>query len=49
VDFPRRLRRHLSDTRILDGDGHLLVALSGGLDSVCLLHVLRFGAGGGRD
>ena len=37
-----RLARHLHDLGVGAGPAHLLVALSGGLDSVVLLHLLRF-------
>jgi tRNA(Ile)-lysidine synthase len=40
----RRLRQHLEQTGLVPGRSHLLVALSGGLDSVVLLHLFRFGA-----
>jgi tRNA(Ile)-lysidine synthase len=38
-----RFERHLRDTRLLGRARQLLVAFSGGLDSACLLHLLRFG------
>jgi tRNA(Ile)-lysidine synthase len=37
-----RFAAHLERSGLLDGCGRVLVALSGGLDSVCLLHLLRF-------
>lgn len=37
-----RTRLHAEVERTLDGCGRVLVALSGGLDSVVLLHLLRF-------
>jgi tRNA(Ile)-lysidine synthase len=36
------LRRHLHRTGLIRADARVLVALSGGLDSVVLLHLLRF-------
>jgi tRNA(Ile)-lysidine synthase len=33
---------HLGESGLLAGERRLLIALSGGLDSVCLLHLLRF-------
>jgi tRNA(Ile)-lysidine synthase len=39
-----RFARHLSSSGLLHGGQRVLVACSGGLDSVCLLHLLRFGA-----
>jgi tRNA(Ile)-lysidine synthase len=42
----RRFALHLDRSSLLEGDGRLLIALSGGLDSVCLLHLLRFGTSG---
>lgn len=40
----RRFLLHVQRTGLLHGDGHVLVALSGGLDSSVLLHLLRFQA-----
>lgn len=37
-----RFARHLQESGLLDGVDRPLVALSGGVDSVCLLHLLRF-------
>jgi tRNA(Ile)-lysidine synthase len=42
----RRFALHLDRSSLLAGDGRLLIALSGGLDSVCLLYLLRFGVPG---
>lgn len=42
----RRFARHLARSGLLAGRRRLLVALSGGLDSMCLLHLLRFGGHG---
>jgi tRNA(Ile)-lysidine synthase len=39
----RALRAHLRRTNLIPPGAHVLVALSGGLDSVVLLHLLRFG------
>jgi tRNA(Ile)-lysidine synthase len=41
-----RFASHLRHSALLAGDRRLLIALSGGLDSVCLLHLLRFGGFG---
>lgn len=41
-DLPRRLRRHLDRSRLLEPGQAVVVALSGGLDSAVLLHLLRF-------
>jgi tRNA(Ile)-lysidine synthase len=38
-----RFTRHPRGAVLLRGSARVLVALSGGLDSVCLLHLLRFG------
>ena len=38
-----RLRDHLKASGSLDGARHAVVALSGGVDSMTLLHLLRFG------
>jgi tRNA(Ile)-lysidine synthase len=40
--LPARLRAHLVDTGLIEPGADVLVALSGGLDSVVLLHLLRF-------
>jgi tRNA(Ile)-lysidine synthase len=42
VRLRARLHRHLRRHGLLDPAYTVLVALSGGLDSVCLLHLLRF-------
>jgi tRNA(Ile)-lysidine synthase len=41
--LPERFARHPHGARLLRPHHRVLVALSGGLDSVCLLHLLRFG------
>jgi tRNA(Ile)-lysidine synthase len=41
-----RFIRHPRGAALLRGRARVLVALSGGLDSVCLLHLLRFGPPG---
>jgi len=38
-----RMQQHLAHTPLLHGSTHVLVAVSGGLDSMVLLHALRFG------
>jgi tRNA(Ile)-lysidine synthase len=40
--FVRRFRAHLRRTALLPPDSTVLVAVSGGIDSVVLLHLLRF-------
>ncbi len=40
--LPERLRRHLAASRLIRTGDAVTVALSGGLDSVVLLHLLRF-------
>ena len=39
-----RFRDHLAATGALDGARHAVIAVSGGVDSMTLLHLLRFGA-----
>lgn len=43
--LPRRLAAHLAERRLLEKGDRVLVALSGGMDSAALLHLLRFGHG----
>ncbi len=43
-DLASRFLLHLQQSRLLPERSHLLVALSGGIDSVTLLHLLRFHA-----
>jgi tRNA(Ile)-lysidine synthase len=40
--LPQRFAAHLHATGLVAPGEHVLVALSGGLDSVCLAHLLRF-------
>ena len=42
----QRFRANLETLGLAGGDAHVLVALSGGSDSVVLLHLLRFATGG---
>lgn len=46
--LPSRLEAHLEDTGLIRPDDAVLVACSGGLDSIALLHLLRFGLPGYR-
>jgi tRNA(Ile)-lysidine synthase len=41
-DLPGRVRAHVRRAGLLSDGDHVLVALSGGLDSVVLLHLFRF-------
>ena len=41
-DLPRRLERHLLESDLIPPGSVVVVALSGGLDSLVLLHLLRF-------
>ena len=43
MSLRRRFEQHLHDTALLRDRAHILVAVSGGLDSIVLLHLLRFG------
>lgn len=45
ADLPRQLERHLRATRVIRPGSAVLVALSGGLDSTALAHLLRFPLG----
>src|SRR5688572_8979123 len=42
ADLRHRFLLHISDAALFAGEDHLLVAVSGGLDSIVLLHLLRF-------
>lgn len=43
--LPARFRSHLGSLGLLSGGTHFLVAVSGGCDSISLLHLLRFSIG----
>jgi tRNA(Ile)-lysidine synthase len=47
TSLPERLRRHLAERPWWPPGGRVVVALSGGLDSLVLLHLLRFTPAGG--
>jgi tRNA(Ile)-lysidine synthase len=42
AELPARLAAHLADSGLVGAGAPVVVALSGGLDSLCLLHLLRF-------
>ena len=42
ADLRRRFLLHIAGAALFAADDHLLVAVSGGLDSIVLLHLLRF-------
>ena len=42
ADLRRRFLLHIADAALFAADEHLLIAVSGGLDSVVLLHLLHF-------